>query len=390
MKQGMTLEELTEVVDFQHEHKRDFIVDTPTMEVQSPTPAPDNHFILEFSDRSRRKIRYFTYRITRYMLKQLAQHTHVPMTLVDRMVDGTETERAEIARVLTIRLQENPVSRLVRTITSRYDHIDYARAFLSDRYRTLDNYELLQAIFPVIRDLKGKLKLVSCYVNDTHMYIKLKYPLVSGSLGKVSRGDGFQVDDIVEAGVTITNSEVGDGPLKVQPYLLRLTCQNGATVAISHRGQRKIHIGRRILDTDDILNDRQGLSDEELFKRITDLVTEVVTDKKFFKRLIKLFRATKRQPILDAKAAVRVLAQRYKLSEWEKSALDIKMRRHSTPTRFHLINAVTSLAQSRVSSMTYARATELEVLGGQLIEMLDIEWKPIGSAKPTEKELLEI
>ncbi|SHK58329.1 hypothetical protein SAMN05216582_10873 [Selenomonas ruminantium] len=46
------------------------------------------------------------------------------------------------------------------------------RAFLSDRYRRLDNLELCAAVLPIIKDMKGAV-IESCEITDAHLYLKV-------------------------------------------------------------------------------------------------------------------------------------------------------------------------------------------------------------------------
>ena len=48
--------------------------------------------------------------------------------------------------------------------------------------------------------------------------------------------------DYVQAGVVISNSEVGLGSVSVQPLVYRLLCING--MVVNDMGERKNHVGR--------------------------------------------------------------------------------------------------------------------------------------------------
>ena len=58
----------------------------------------------------------------------------------------------------------------------------------------------------------------SVELTETKMYLKVVTPRVE-----------FEVapGDVVQAGIVITNSEVGCGTLSVQPLIFRLVCRNG-------------------------------------------------------------------------------------------------------------------------------------------------------------------
>lgn len=90
------------------------------------------------------------------------------------------------------------------------------RAFLSDRYRRIDNLELLEAVLPIIKEMK-RTEIISSEVTPTNMYIKVINKKLKAQVG---------LNDIVQAGLVISNSEVGLGSLKVEPLIYRLICKN--------------------------------------------------------------------------------------------------------------------------------------------------------------------
>ena len=107
-----------------------------------------------------------------------------------------------------------------------------ARALLSDRYRRIDNLEVAAAVLPLFAG-KEEMEVVSCEVTESRLALKivnhkLEMAVVPG--------------DYVQAGVVISNSEVGLGAVSVQPLVYRLVCSNG--LCVNDFGERKAHVGR--------------------------------------------------------------------------------------------------------------------------------------------------
>jgi len=101
---------------------------------------------------------------------------------------------------------------MIRTL----DH--QARAFLSDRYRRLDNYQLASVVLETLSDLGEGIKIISCELTEKRMYIKA----INQRLElEVKQGDA------VQAGICVSNSEIGLGSLSVEPLVYRLVCTNG-------------------------------------------------------------------------------------------------------------------------------------------------------------------
>ena len=117
-----------------------------------------------------------------------------------------------------------------------------ARALLSDRYRRIDNLEVATAVLPLFAGQEG-MEIVSSAVTESKLFIKivnhrLEMAVVPG--------------DYVQAGVVISNSEVGLGAVSVQPLVYRLVCSNGAIV--NDFGERKAHVGRAAKAMEDSFN----------------------------------------------------------------------------------------------------------------------------------------
>ncbi len=112
-------------------------------------------------------------------------------------------------------LSDDADRRMVRTLDGK------VRAVLSERYRRLDNYDLAENVLPILQQLDGA-RFESVELTETKMYLKVVTPRVT-----------FEVapGDVVQAGIVISNSEVGLGTLSVQPLVYRLVCRNGLIAA---------------------------------------------------------------------------------------------------------------------------------------------------------------
>ena len=138
--------------------------------------------------------------------RQLGLQLKIPAPYYERM-------RAENPGLLMANVngwfQQSPdTRRMVRTLDGT------ARAILSDRYRRIDNYEVAQTVLPIISEMQGA-RIESCELTDTRMYIKVVNERIQT---EVVPGD------IVQAGILISNSEVGMGSVSVKPLIYRLVC----------------------------------------------------------------------------------------------------------------------------------------------------------------------
>lgn len=152
-------------------------------------------------------------------------------------------------------LNQNPKRRMIRVLDGK------VRAFLSDRYRRLNNLELCAAVLPVINEMKTAV-IESCEVTPTHLYLKVVNRRVKAEV---------KVGDVVQASFVVSNSEVGLGSLRVGPLVFRLVCKNG--MICKELAQKKYHVGRQV-----------SISDDSAYKLYSE-ETLAQDDKAFFLKL---------------------------------------------------------------------------------------------------------
>ena len=114
--------------------------------------------------------------------------------------------------------QREPKNRLVRTFMEN-DHVGTARAFLSDRFKTFDNLDLLESAIPELRESENDWQVVNAAVTDKRLMARFK----SGSI----IGEGARVGDLMALGLLISNSETGHGSIQVAQINWTLACENG-------------------------------------------------------------------------------------------------------------------------------------------------------------------
>ena len=197
---------------------------------------------------------------TELFQRQMAEKLAIPFPYFERM----RTLQPELLdRNVNTWLHAEPVRRMVRALDGR------ARALLSDRYRRLDNYDLVEHVLPLLQALPGA-RFESVQLTERRMYLKVVTPRVAAEI---------QPGDLVQAGVVVSNSEVGEGSLSVQPLLYRLVCKNGL---IASRALRKHHIGRLTQSAEDEVvlfkDDTLQADDRAFFLKVRDVVQSAVSE----------------------------------------------------------------------------------------------------------------
>ena len=337
MKQGRNLSQLSTELARQDANKRDLIADTRTLNFE--TANGKSRLLLDVGEQKE------AYTVADIAHRQIADRLSIPYKYYEKM---KEEAPALLDENVNTWFRQQPERRMVRTLDGQ------ARAFLSDRYRRIDNLEIAGAVMPILGTVKGA-QLVSCELTETRMYLKV-----------LSRKISMEVKpgDIVQAGVVISNSEVGLGSVRVEPLIYRLVCTNG--LIAQDYSQRKYHIGRlNNFDTDsayELYRDETLAADDQAFLLKVQDTVKAVFDEDKFRSIVSRFKAATDIEITgDPLKAVEVLGERVNLNQAERGSVFRHFLRDGDTSAYGLINAVTRTAQD-VSG--YDRATDIERLGG--------------------------
>jgi len=339
MKQGRSIMELAKELERQRMARKDFIADTRNLEVY--TKGGITQLSLGINDTTE------TFILNELAHNQIAARLQIPQRYYSKM-------REEYPSLLDDNINswfgKNGERRMLRVLDGNI------RAFLSDRYRRLDNLELADAVLPIIKEMKGA-EIVSSQVTDTHTFIKVINKRLKA---EVTAGD------VVQAGIVISNSEVGLGSLKVEPLIYRLVCKNG--LIVKDYAQKRYHVGRQVKNDDsayEIYSDETLQADDKaFFMKVQDTVRTAVDEAKFQLSIEKLKNTKYETTGNDPVKTVEVLADKYVLNQNERGSVLRHFIMAGDNSKYGLINAVTRASQDIED---YGRATELERLGGELL-----------------------
>ena len=341
MKQGIkNVQELYKELEEQRENRKDIIADTRSLMVTSRESVSTMQV-----SAGGETLRFV---ISDVAHRQIADRLGIPFKYYMRM-------RTEFPELLDYNIngwmEENPEKRMLRTLNGKL------RAFLSDRYRRLDNLELVDHVLPVIAQMKG-CSIESCDITETHLYMKV--------INKTMKAE-ITPGDVVQAGFVISNSEIGLGALKVEPLVYRLVCRNG--MICKDLAHKKYHAGRQVEDTDNAYelysDETLAADDKAYFLKVQDIVSAAVDEARFHLTVDRM-RASMDIPTgEDPMKTVEVLGDKYVLNKLERATILRHFIMGNDFSAFGLVNAVTRGSQDVAD---YNRATELERMGGMLLE----------------------
>ena len=355
MKTGRTLQELAIELDRQQRVKRDLLVDTSALSIA--TDRNEGRMLLNINKGQGidNLVEIEQMGINDIAHRQIGQHLGIPARYYDKM-------RSEYPDLLAANVngwfEQTPATRMIRTLDGT------ARAFLSDKYRRIDNFEVAQTVLPIIGSMAGA-SVESCELTDSRMYLKVVNTRIQAEVKK---------GDIVQAGLLITNSETGQGSVSVSPLIYRLVCSNGMIAVDS--SIRKYHVGRvnEAGDNFDIYRNETIEADDRAFMmKIEDTVRAAVDQAKFEQIVNRMREATEaRMEVRAVPQVVELAAKEFNLTQDEGNGVLGHLIQGGDLTLYGLASAVTRHAQDVAS---YDRSTELEVTGWKMMTMKPTLWK---------------
>jgi len=365
MKFGRSLQELAKEIMRQNNVKRDFVADTRHIEMtvanKKRTVEPAQGAV-ELS--IGKKVLVGVNELTH---DHIGGHLKIPAQYYDRM-------RREAPELLCNNVNEwfrrYPEQRMIRTLDGR------ARAFLSDRFRALDNFDLFEAAYPRL-DKMG-VEVLSCEVTETRMYLKVVDQRIKADLptGWTPTNRGHQRFDTVSPALVLSNSEVGAGALSCQTSIFFGGCTN--LTAIKEGSVKKYHMGARHELGDDVyrmLSDKtKRLTDAALWAQIGDVVKAAFSRAQFEANCLRLKAATEDKITGDPAQVVELTAKKYGMNDNERGSVLRHLIENGDLTKYGLHNAITRTAEDLDS---YDRASQFEQLGGIVVELPRSEWQAL-------------
>lgn len=338
-KGGKSLRELVDELERQRAiENKDKIVSTKDLWV-APNSELDN-LIMSTPNEANLRINEIAH-------KQIAEKLKIPQRYYDLLKKQKDPELLNLlVKNINTLLHKQDSKRLVRTLDGR------VRAFLSSRYKILDNYSMLSLALEEFR--KHNVEIEKSYLTDTRMYVRATIPSLQADIKE---------NDPVRAGISVQNSEVGHGRYKIESYLYRVICQNGA---ISTQNFSRTHIGRDHQIGEIISQRTVELESATIVSQAKDYIEHVLNPTNFEIWVNALKNSTEVQIDKPAIAVDNIVVE-YNLPPTAKDDLLNYFIKEGGSTQYDLGNAITYYAQQNTT--TIDDQTDLERIGGDLFLM---------------------
>ena len=353
MKTGRSLQEVMIELDRQSKAKRDFIGQAETFHLREDGKTFEiNHMLARKQE---------VFGTTQLFHRQVASTLGIPARYYDMMA----AQKPELlAENVNAWFSDKGSRYMIRSMD--YGNGPVARALLSDRYRRIDNMEIAAAVLPLFGG-NDQYEVVSCEVTENRLYLKivnhrLEMEVVPG--------------DYVQAGVVISNSEVGLGSVSVQPLVYRLVCTNG--MVVNDMGERKNHVGRAAKALDDsfcIYSDETIEAEDKAFLlKLRDVTMSAIEEGRFAQVVGKLKEAVGIPITGKVPEVMELMGKTYGFNQTEQDNILNYLIAGGDLSKYGLSNAITRTSQDVES---YDRATALEGIGWQVATMPPALWKEL-------------
>ena len=353
MKQGRSLPEVLTELQRQNNAKRDFISPAQAFRLD---PDGETFRMTNFSSGMQE-----SFSTSDLFHRQIGSTLGIPAKYYDMM---REKKPELLAENVNAWFRDRDQNYMIRTMD--YGMGPVARALLSDRYRRIDNMEIATAILPLFAG-KEEMEVVSCEVTPSKLYLKI-----------LNRRLEMQVvpGDYVQAGVAISNSEVGLGAVSVQPLVFRLVCLNG--MVINDFGERRAHVGRSAKALEDSFNiytdETREAEDRAFLLALRDTTMAAIEEARFAQIVGRLQESTNARITGRVQDVIELTGKAYDLNQLEQDNILNYLIAGGDLSLYGLSNAITRASQDVES---YDRATALEGIGWQVATMEPARWKEL-------------
>tara|TARA_R110002049_G_scaffold133137_2_gene292536 strand:- start:1165 stop:2280 length:1116 start_codon:yes stop_codon:yes gene_type:complete len=264
-----TLQSILEKIQAEAARKVDYVAPTDALQVQ--TVDGNTNIVLE----ANRGMPTMEFQTNEVAFQQLASNCDIDVRTARRLRDN-ENYAPEFDNLINKILVNEPKSKMLRTFDGEQPLV---RAIVSDKFKTFDNVDLVEAALPQLMESEANWQIVNGTVTDQNLYMRLK------SLTQVAEP---VVGDRMANGIMLRNSEVGMGSVEVMQLYWTLDCLNGMQ---SQRKSRHTHVtsARGTEDWSLLTSEAKDADNHALQLKLRDVVAGY-TSRDSFDEAVEMFR----------------------------------------------------------------------------------------------------
>ena len=377
--ENRSLEDMLHVITEQNKMKQDYIAPTNQLQfrtLQNEGETAHSQIVMEANQGEPTKI----LNVNQHCFDQIAQKAEIATPTARRLQQNYPREMDNLINAIW---QKENSKRMIRTFENsnhtnsfNYDnHTGTARAFLSDKFKTFDNSDLLESALPTLGESDACWKIVNFANTDKKLYIRLKSEVIQSDAG---------VGDLMAHGIGISNSETGSGSVAVFGINWTLACTNGMQ---TENVTRKAHItSARDGDTWNVLTDETKRADNHSLKlQLRDIVSSYASRDAFDENIEKMKRAKEDVVDVPMNESVENLGKVLTLSKKETSNVlegllqtigQSGYEQNQKINRATLVNACTAVGNTADPD----NVDFWQRLGGKVLNLGKTDWNRVAMA----------
>jgi len=377
--ENKSLEDMLHVITEQNKMKQDYIAPTNQLQfrtLQNEGETAHSQIVMEANQGEPTKI----LNVNQHCFDQIAQKAEIATPTARRLQQNYPREMDNLINAIW---QKENSKRMIRTFDNanhtnpfNYDnHTGTARAFLSDKFKTFDNSDLLESALPTLGESDACWKIVNFANTDKKLYIRLKSEVIQSDAG---------VGDLMAHGIGISNSETGSGSVAVFGINWTLACLNGMQ---TENVTRKAHItSAQKGDTWNILTDETKEADNRSLKlQLRDIVSSYASRETFDENIEKMRRAKEDTVDVPMNESVENLGKVLTLSKKETSNVlegllqtigQSGYEQNQKINRATLVNACTAVGNTADPD----NVDFWQRLGGKVLNLGKTDWNRVAMA----------
>lgn len=281
--------------------------------------------------------------------------------------NGVDSDKGPPARMLRT-MMPNELLNITRPV---------ARAFVSDKFNRFDNWDYVNAVFPVLEEYRGQgLNIDSCNIDEHTLNLKGHIEGIEETILRpgTALGEGHNTYFVAKPGFSMRNGETGKSVIGFEPG----TYDSGCTNLAIYRSEsmKRYHLGASQADGElwGLLSDEtQKASNEALAMQIRDYARASLDGAgEVFQRTCNLLREKLGIEVKRPEATMKLVAQEWGLTESETAGCVEALLTRGDMSVFGVQAAITQYSQE--SDVSYERATDLEAIGGEVLEWSANRW----------------
>lgn len=367
MKEGLTLEAMLATIVEQNKEKRDLVTSTKdNVRLIQDAECDGGVALVLLRDGA---LELEKLELLDHAHNQIATRLNIPLKHYRRLL--ADHPDLVIHQVNAL-FEREPASRMIRVLGNK------VRAFLSNSYARLDNYDLMTGLLPSIMG-GPEHRVMSSNINEHDATMKVIY--TGDELShEVARAHGQP--RVIRPGFRFSNSETGRGALRIEAFFYDSYCTNGCVFGVDNALElSRTHLGGKVLEGVDF-----EVVSQDTDRRRHELVMSEARD--IIKTMSNPERVAQMAEVLRAKAngekaerptaAVDALIRELPITETEKGGVLETFLRDGDFSQFGLASAVTEQANKNETS--YDRANELEDFGAKILAWTPRQWHQVAVA----------